>query len=342
MTERHHTTPFDDHLTGRDATGLPERFFDRFMFNFHPQDGRGPSIIVGAGLYPTKNITDGFAVVTLEHEQRNARFSTALSATVPDSVGPFSWKILEPNTRWQFSFEDAAMGVSFSLEWVARAPAWHGEVLVENPGTAPTAFEHLFQSGYVNGTLTIDGQTKTVENWYSQRDRSRGVRTMSGGQGLHLWFQAQFPDRSVGFLAVEDRDHQVMQLEGAVMHTDGHLDAIVGVTHDLKFDDGLDLRSGVVVVSTESGERIEMQVDASQRGGYMSGGGYGGHHGKDFGVDFIEHDTYALDGSVSPKTLDTALTDRLARFTWNGFEGSGIFESAHSRSSKYTYAPTIH
>ena len=69
-----------------------------------------------------------------------------------------------------------------------------------------TSFDHLFQSGRASGTLTIDGVTTEVDQWWSQRDRSRGLRTMAGGQGLHIWYQAQLPDRSVGFLLVESRD----------------------------------------------------------------------------------------------------------------------------------------
>jgi len=333
------TQEFADELVAPDAQGLPERFFDRFMFNLHPQDGGGPSIIAGAGIYPPRDIIDGFAVVTLADEQRNARFSTALHAAPGGGVGPLTWRIVEPMRHWGITFDDPELGVAFDLDWVARAPAWWGSVAVANTDGTPSSFEHLFQSGLVTGTLAIDGAETAVDGWYSQRDRSRGVRTMTGGQGLHIWFQAQFPDRSVGFLAVEDREHRLLQLEGAVMHTDGRLDPVVDVGHALRFDEGLDLREGVVTVVTGSGERLVLGADASNRGGYMSGGGYGGAHGRDFGLDFLEHDAYALDGSVSPRTVDTALTDRLTRFSWGGVPGSGIFEFAHSRSGSYRYAP---
>lgn len=338
-TEQTAQDAFADALVDPSAPGLPERFFDRFMFNAHPRDGIGPSLVVGAGLYPPRDVIDGFVVVSLATEQRNARFSTALHASDGTSVGPLSWRVLEPMRRWSVRLDDPAIGIAFGLEWVARAPAWHGTVLVPNASGTPSSFEHLFQSGFVTGSLTIDGAETAVDGWYSQRDRSRGVRTMAGGQGLHIWFQAQFPDRSVGFLLVEDREHRVLQLEGAVMHTDGRLDPIVQVGHELRFDEGLDLRGGTVSVVTASGERLEIAADASDRGGYMAGGGYGGAHGRDYGLDHIEHDVYPLDGSVSPTTVDTALTDRLARFTWDGVPGSGIFEFAHSRSGSYGYRP---
>jgi hypothetical protein len=327
---------FHDELVAPDTPDLPERFFDRFVFNLHPTNATAPSILFGLGQYAPKDTVDGFVILVMESEQRNVRFSTELSATDSSSAGPFSWQVVEPMKTWHVALAPNPTGLEFDLTWRARAPAWFGKVGVENTA----AFDHLFQSGYYDGTITIDGETQQIEGWYGQRDRSRGVRTMSGGQGLHIWYQAQFEDRSVGFLLVETRDHERLLLEGAVMHVDGKLDTIVDVGHDLQFDDQLDLVSGRVTVTTEGGATYEIDADASAGGGYMSGGGYGGHHGKPAGRDHVESDVYPLDGTVSPRTVDTSLTDRLAAFTWDGHPGLGIFEFALTRSRSYTYEPT--
>ncbi|MFD4972908.1 hypothetical protein [Streptomyces sp. NPDC058424] len=335
------TDTFHDALVSPDAPGLPERFFDRFVFNLHPVDAPSPSILFGLGVYPTKDVVDGFAILVTDTEQRNVRFSTELSATDGASAGPFSWRTVEPMRTWRVALGPNPTGLEFDLTWRARTPAWTGEVSVTNDDGTPSSFAHLFQSGRYSGTLSIDGEQQRIDGWYGQRDRSRGVRTMSGGQGLHIWYQAQFPDRSIGFLLVETRRHERLLLEGAVMHENGGLDPIVNVRHDLQFDDNLDLKTGTVEVTTESGAVYVVDTDASAGGGYMSGGGYGGHHGRPMGRDHIEHDVYPLDGSVSPRTLDSALTDRLASFTWNGTSGRGIFEFALTRSRSYTYRPTL-
>jgi hypothetical protein len=332
---------FRDELVSAETPDLPEGFFDRFVFNLHRTDATAPSILFGLGIYPPQDTVDGFAILVTDSEQRNVRFSTELNATDGASAGPLAWKVVEPMKTWRVTLGPNPAGIEFDLTWRARAPAWSGDVQVTNDNGTQSSFEHLFQSGLYDGTVTIDGQHEEVRGWYGQRDRSRGVRTMSGGQGLHLWYQAQFPDRSVGFLYVEDREHDPILLEGAVMHVDGELETIVGIRHDLQFDDGLDLQSGTVEVTTESGARYLIEADASAGGGYMSGGGYGGHHGRSRGRDHVEHDAYPLDGSVSPRTLDSALTDRLAKFTWDGISGLGIFEFAHSRSRSYTYQPSL-
>ncbi|WP_338597020.1 hypothetical protein [Saccharopolyspora sp. SCSIO 74807] len=331
---------FHDDLVEPGATGVPERFFDRFMFNLHPTWETAPSVITGFGHYPAKDVADGFAIVTTDTEQRNVRFSTELSATGGRGAGPLRFEVLEPNRAWRLRLAPNPTGMEYDVIWRARTPYWLGDVAVNNADAATTDFEHLVQSGRYEGTLLLDGEVHRVNGWYGQRDRSRGVRNLSGGQGMHAWFQAQFPDRSVSLLLVEDRGGGRLLLEGAVLHEHGVLDAVVDVRHDLRFD-GLDLRDGTVEVVTKRGTTYLIDVDATAGGGFMAGGGYGGHHGRRMGRDHLEHDTYPLDGSVHQRTLDSPLTDRLASYRWNGVRGTGIFEFALSRSTSYTYRPTL-
>ena len=186
---------FHDELVGPGVTDLPERFFDRFVFNLHRTDATTPSIIFGLGIHPARDTVDGFAILTTGTEQRNVRFATELSATDRSSCGPLSWQVIEPMTTWHVALGPNPAGLEFDLTWRARTPAWYGDVTVTNRDGGTTMFEHLFQSGWYDGTLVIDGVEERIGGWYGQRDRSRGVRTMSGGQGLHIWYQAQFPDR---------------------------------------------------------------------------------------------------------------------------------------------------
>jgi hypothetical protein len=295
---------------------------------------------MGFGHFPGRNVADGYAIVSLPGEQRNVRFSTELSATQGDGAGPLRFKCLEPNKAWNLRLGPNPTGMEYDVTWRARTPYWLDVVKVENAENVSTNFEHLVQSGRYEGSITIDGKQRSVDGWYGQRDRSRGVRTMSGGQGLHIWYQAQFEDRSIGFLLVESRTGERILLEGSVMAETGPLDDIVEVRHKLTFND-LDLASGKVEVTTASGQVYTIDADASAGGGFMAGAGYGGHHGKVRGLDYIEHENFLLDGSVSQRTVDTSLTDRLSRFNWDGNTGYGIFEFALSRSSSYSYQPTL-
>ncbi|WP_067650421.1 DUF7064 domain-containing protein [Nocardia harenae] len=340
MTSTEHAE-FHDPLVQPGVPELPDGFFDRLMFNLHPADAASPSVIVGYGIYPARDTADGFVLLTTGAEQRNLRFSTLLGATERDGAGPLRVRVVEPNAQWRLTLAPNEIGAEFDLTWRARTPAWWGTIEVGNSSAARTCFDHLFQSGRYAGTLTVDGETVPVDGWYGQRDRSRGLRTMSGGQGLHIWYQAQFPEFAIGFLLVETRTGERLLLEGAVMGEDGSLDPIIDVRHALEFTDGLDLIGGVVRVHTASGRSYRAHADAGAGGGYMAGAGYGGHHGVSHGAEHIESDRYPLDGSVSPRTLDSALTDRLCRFDLDGVAGSGIFEFALTRSSSYRYRPTL-
>jgi hypothetical protein len=318
-----------------------EGFFDRFVFNLHPPPGgpTEPSILVGYGVYPGRGIADGFLVISTADEQRNVRFSTELAAS-SDGAGPFSYDVLEPMRAWRLAAGQNPSGLTFDVTWTASTPAWFGTVNVEQNGVRTAAFDHLFQAGCYTGTLALDGRPLPVGGWWGVRDRSRGVRTMSGGQGLHLWYQAEFEDRTVGFLMVEGRDHRRLLLKGGVMVAgEAAVDPIVDVGHDLEFDDNLDLVAGRVGVMTASGAMYAIDADARAGGGYMAGAGYGGHHGKALGRDHLEHEVYPLDGSVTPRTVDTSLTDRLTSFAWDGQTGIGILEFALTRSGRYKYTP---
>lgn len=335
------TARFHDFLVGPEVVDLPPGFFDRLMFNMHPVDERSPSVIMGYGIYPPRGTSDGFVVVTDDVEQRNLRFSSELAASGRWGAGPFSYEVVEPNQEWRLTLAPNDIAVELDLVWRARTSAWFGEIAVENSSSTRTAFDHLFQSGRYAGSLRIDGREISVDGWYGHRDRSRGVRTMSGGQGLHIWYQAQFPDFAVGFLLVETREHDRLLLKGAVMHEDGRLDPITDVRHALDFTETGDLVEGEVRVCAGSGANFVIHADARAGGGYMAGAGYGGHHGEARGFGHIEHDRYPLDGSVSPRSLDSALTDRLCSFSLGRIRGIGIFEFAVSRSSTYRYRPTF-
>jgi hypothetical protein len=125
---------FHDELVGPGVTDLPERFFDRFVFNLHRTDSTTPSIIFGLGIHPARDTVDGFAILTTRTEQRNVRFATELSATDWSSCGPLSWQVVEPMTTWHVALRPNPTGLEFDLTWRARAPAWHGDVTVTNIG----------------------------------------------------------------------------------------------------------------------------------------------------------------------------------------------------------------
>jgi hypothetical protein len=347
------TDTFGDAIVTLRDDVVPDPFFDRFVFNVHPWDRATPTLHIGFGAHPVRGVADGFVLAVTEGEQRNHRYSTALSEVRASasgrgaSVEAFRWETVEPMAEWRIGLDENDSGVAFDLTWRRRTPPWSGRVQVGSGETSTATFDHLFQSGTYEGWIEVDGERTDVSGWVGARDRSRGVRTMRGGQGLHLWVLAHLPSRTVGAMLVEDREGGRILVEGGVLGVDGTVDTVTEVLHDLTFDELLDLDAAALTVRTESGGTYELLADTSARGGYMAGGGYGDHHGEDHGSGHREHDVYPLDGTVGPMTLDSALTDRSALFTLRGDDGldesgAGIFEFARTRSPRYTYRPTRH
>lgn len=331
--------PQTDALVDTHPAGADPAFFDRFYFNLHGTDPT-PLVMIGGGVYPAAEVVDGYVIVVDGGVQHNLRFSDV--GPPRDHVGPLAWRTVEPLRTWTISIDENPLGLELDVTWNARTAPWRtDDIVVDNGRGGSSRFTHFFQSGTYDGTLTWAGRTHRVDGWVGQRDRSRGVRAVAGGQGMHLWVQAQFTDLTVAFIADETRAHEMYLCDGAVLHTDGAVDPIVDVRHDLDLDDGLDLRRGRLVVTTASGRVLDIGADGSAGGGFLSGGGYGGWHGKARGHDHLEHDTFLLDGSVSPRTLDMPLTDRPTRFTLDGETGAGILEFAVTRSPTYTYRPSL-
>jgi hypothetical protein len=327
---------------------VPEAFFDRFVFSVHPWDAATPTLHIGFGAHPARGVADGLVLTVLPDEQRNYRYSTTLASVTESPAGltvdAFSFEVVSPMREWALTLGPNESGVEFDLTWTARTSPWSGTVAVPNETATPTSFDHLFQSGTYTGWISVDGVRTTADGWVGARDRSRGVRTMRGGQGLHLWVLAHLPSATIGAMLVEDRQGGLILCEGGVLGVDGSVTPIDSVQHALVFDDMFDLASARLRVRAGS-STYDLDADTSARGGYMAGGGYGDHHGESHGEGHHEFDVYRLDGTVGPRTLDSALTDRTTLFTAaapGGAErGVGIFEFARTRSPRYEYRPTL-
>ncbi|WP_169736804.1 hypothetical protein [Pseudonocardia spinosispora] len=340
------TSPSADPLVRSPADGVEPAWFDRFYTNLH-LGSEGPLVLIGAGVYPAERLVDGYAVAVTKSEQINARFSgTVTGARLPSEVGPLSWETVEPLRQWRVRLADNPSGIACDLLWTARTPVWGCDLVTLDDGHgAVSSFDHAFQSGYHRGWVEIDGSRMVVEGWTGQRDRSRGRRPATARQGLHLWVQAQFTHESIAFMLDLDRAGQATLLDGAVLGTDGTLDRIVAVDHDLTFDEHLEAGPGRLGLRTSGGRHLMLAVDPTvNRGGFLAGAGYGGFHGRPHGPAHLEHDRWDLsDPDKVPRALSYPLADRLSAFTrvepGNDEAGAGVFEFAHTRSPAYRYRP---
>lgn len=330
------------------SAGVEPGWFDRFYTNAHAGIGT-PLFMVGAGVYPAEGLVDGYAVAVTPTEQINVRMSDVVAGDrFPGTVGPLSWETVEPLRQWRVRLAENSSGLACDLLWTARTATWECATIALDDGRGDVrSFDHSFQSGHHEGWIEVDGVRTTVSGWTGQRDRSRGRRHATAGQGLHLWVQGQFASESIAFMLDLDRDNAPTLLDGAVLRTDGTTDRIVAVDHELRFDDALETSGGRLGLSCRSGRTLDVHVDpAATRGGFLEGAGYGRFHGHPHGDGHLEHDRWdLLDPTMIPRNLGYPLIDRLAGFTrvedGGQEQGSGIFEFAHSRSPRYRYRPGL-
>jgi len=318
----------------------PVGYFDRFYFNMHGEDRR-TLLLFGGGLYPPAGVADGWAIAIQDGEQTNLRFSDRLDELPTNSIGPLSWGVLAPST-WHLALAPNASGIEIDAVFTGRLDPYHYSPLVFGDGAGgQTDFDHAVQSGTWEGHFVLHGVKEDVSGYWGQRDRSRGVRLVHAKQGMHLWVQPQFHDGQISVMYDEDRHGAVTLCEGAVIASDGTKDAITAVRHRLDVDDALEVSTAHLEIETAAGRHISMDVDMPRHEvAYFAGGGYDGRHGKFVGRDHIATERWPLDGTLGPRSLGTPLSERLASFATGDHEGVGIFETAFSRSSSYTYRPT--
>lgn len=333
-------TPADDLLVASPDDGFPEAHFDRFYFNLHGPD-TNLLVMLGAGIYPGRGVIDGWAIVASGGMQRNARFST-LQDPPASVVGPLSWEIVEPLGKWSVRLGPNPTGVEIDAVFTGRFPTFAYDTLKFEDGRGGrTDFDHFVQSGRWSGRMIVDGKSIELDDWWGQRDRSRGVRLVHARHGVHLWVQPQFDDLHVSLMYDEQRDGTVALCDGAVIDENG-ADRIVSVSHDLDFNDDLELLGADLLIETESGRSLPLAAELPVGGGgYLAGGGYDGRHGRRQGLDHIAGERWPLDGSFNPRNLGTPIVDRLATFRSAGRSGIGIFEFGSSRSSDFVYRPTL-
>ena len=328
-----------DHLLADEDTTLPTGWFDRFYFNMHDRDGR-IAFFCGAGIYPTAGVRDGWAIVVRDGVQTNLRFSSSLGTLPVDGVGPLSFSTTAPSI-WRIALNSNPSGIELDATWRGRFEPFEYAPLVFGDGHGgQTNFAHLVQSGIWDGTLTLDGEPLDVTGWWGQRDRSRGVRSVHARQGLHLWVQPQFDDLHISIMYDEDREGRVTLCDGLVMHREGRREPVTAIEHDLKVGDDLEVSAGTLrVVTAAAVYDLEATFDPLG-GGYLAGGGYDGRHGKAVGEDHVATERWNC-AAVDLRAIGTPLTDRVAVFTHDGRRGTGVFETALSRSPQFRYRATL-
>lgn len=213
-------------------------------------------LLAGIRLHPNMNVVDGFATLSGAGEQRCVRFSRALR---PDagklSIGPLSFRGLEPMRRMRMTLTESPVDLAFDLELETV-----GQPFLESP------YQHRRYGHLVNdlirytmplrasGALTVDGARIKVDRWHGMRDHSWGIRANMGPRTAHggvaldddeadhrafrLWVPFEVEGHSGFFHTHEDAEGRPIDCEGHIVFTDGTAVGVRSVEHEITYVPG--------------------------------------------------------------------------------------------------------
>lgn len=175
----------------------------------------------------------------------------------PD-VGRITIETLEPLRRVRLHLDDVGFG--FDLTWEARLPPVATDPnRIERHGEVLTDYMNYYHSGTFTGRVTADGVERHVDRRAGFRDRGWGLRRHEGAarRGMHVFLGCELPDRAIYALLYETADATRVFTNGWVVESDGSIDDVVEVEHDLDLADGI-LRAARFDLRLASGARSRL------------------------------------------------------------------------------------
>lgn len=347
-------TPHDDYPIHQTQLPLAHtvssdpNHYDRYWFNGFSDDG---SLFFAAamGHYPNRGVIDGAFSIVRGGVQRSVFVSGRMPHDRATSIGPYTVHVVEPLKTLRLELEPNDHGITADLTFTAITAAVEEPRQTLTVGTRATMdATRLTQWGRWTGTITIDGETITVDLVRGTRDRSWGVRGVGAPAPTNLpprppeifwlWAPLHFDTFCTHTAAFEHPDgHRWMSAARWVPHlasTDERTWGATAAEHMNWWDYEMTWRPGTremerTVITTKrlSGDpiRIELEplVTFRMRGiGYTHPKfGHGHAHG-DLAVNSEEIDL----ATVNPEDPSMVHIQTLVRAHSNVGEGMGVLE----------------
>jgi len=316
-----------DHVESSDP-----RWHDRYWF--HLGDVEGEVLLgVGMGVYPNRDVMDGFAVATVERAQHNVLVSRELGRDRYTAVGPLRIDIVRGLREIRLRLEPNDHDVTFDLVWSSTMPPFEEQPhFSRQKGRVIRNNARYNQSGRFSGSLTVAERSWTVtpERFWGVRDRSWGLRPGQGeptgghtpeqlrqvlaglGFGLYHYNPVQFPDYSLFYMHNEAPDGTINVIDGGLRFPYGsdREDEIVRITaieHEMEFVPGTPrFQSGRVALTLADGGAKRYSVKPLLPCYLGQGGGYGDPdrwHGSYRGKLVVEGSSFDLTDEAELKKL---------------------------------------
>ena len=165
----------------------------------HPRGGIGDAVIFTMAHYPKRETLDSHEFSFMGGQRLFGHFTRPYGdAPHTTVVGPVSIEIVEPYKTVRLTADPAVAPVGVDVTFTARTQAY-----ALRRGTMKAGDEiiwdqsHFLQSGTYSGSYTYNGVTRSVDDWWGQRDHSWGIRDHARCP-MWLWLAIQLPDGMFG------------------------------------------------------------------------------------------------------------------------------------------------
>jgi hypothetical protein len=338
-------------LSMRHVATSDRNAYDRSYFNAHDRTGE-VFFVTGLGVYPNLGVIDAFATVARGQRQTTVRFSDALGADrMLQRVGPYLIEVLEPLERVRVACEDDGHGLCFDLEWKGSFPAVEEpQHVLRQEGRVVLDAARFVQLGTWSGTIQVDGEDTelTSDRWVGNRDRSWGIRPIGESEppgrsaaepdpGFGFWWTyvpLRFDDFALLVIAQEDGEGRRTVNEALRIWPEGGRapQQLGWPQFEVEYRPGSRIPKGASISLGTPREPLELSIETLGLVALNSGPGYGGDpdwsHGAWRGRSFAERVDVDLSDPAIAGRVPFGVVDHVARATFDGFEGWGMFEHA--------------
>lgn len=290
-------TPLDDTLWHQLPTTFDHvwtsdpRFFDRYWFAIYSGDGR-VAIQITMGAYRNMNVLDAGAVMVVDGKQYNLRVSRSLNSSVETVCGPVRITPIEALKSFEIEIAPNEGLLHGRITWDCVEPAReeHPHYTRLHSRTVED-YRRFDQIGRASGYLEVEGNRIAIDNWWSCRDHSWGVRRGMGvpepvtgpkvplsEKGHVMSFLFFSTDRFSGTLLFQGRGDDEPYTTGVITDRhSGEFQPATDIALEVELHDGTRrFRRAVVTATLEGGRQIRFDLLAQGSSVAMQGLGYSG------------------------------------------------------------------
>ncbi len=267
------------------------RFFDRYWFAIYSGDGR-VAIQITMGAYRNMNVMDAGAVMIVDGKQYNLRVSRSLNGSAETVCGPVRISPVEALKSFDIVIEPSEGKLHGQIKWECVEPARE-----EHPhytrlqSRTVEDYRRFDQIGIATGFLEVEGKRVEIDNWWSCRDHSWGVRRGMGvpepvtghkvplsEKGHVMSFLFFSTDTMSGHLLFQGRGDDTPYTTGVVTRRETEaFSHVTNIALEVELhEDTRRFRRAGVVASFEDGKHLKLDVVAQGASIAMQGLGYSG------------------------------------------------------------------